>query len=117
MSASEWKKKKNSKIHQDNSIKTSYNINMNIGQRKILEPLHVEEKHLNKIHIAYIRHTGFYADSTSIMKTMEKPGLRCSETPCRKEDYSRMTDIVLNYILPIATTGKGILRLSIFMYQ
>ncbi len=111
MSASEWKKKKNSKIHQDYRNRSSYNIDMNIGQKRVFEPLKVEEKCLDDMHIAYIRHIGFYAGDTKLFQSLYKKLMKWAE-PAGVVNYPGTKDIVI-YHDSIGITENDKLRISV----
>jgi len=111
MSASEWKKKKNSKIHQDYKIKSSYTVDMNIGQKRIFEPLKVEEKFLHDMHIAYIRHTGFYAGDSKLFQSLYKKLMKWAVS-AGVVNYPETKDIVI-YHDPLGITENDKLRISV----
>lgn len=111
MSASEWKKKKNSKIHQDYKTKASYIVNMNIGQKKIIEPLKVEDKHLSAMCIAYIRHTGSYAGDSMLFQSLYKELMKWA-VPAGIVNYPETKDIVI-YHDSMSITENDKLRISV----
>ncbi|MBI9107943.1 MAG: AraC family transcriptional regulator [Spirochaetales bacterium] len=111
MSASEWKKKKNSKIHQDHKIKSSYIVGMNIEQNRFLEPLKVKEKYLNDMHIAYIRHIGFYAGDSKLFQSLYKKLIKWAE-PAGVVNYPETKDVVI-YHDSIGITENDKLRISV----
>lgn len=94
MSASEWRKKKKSKIHQDYTTKASYIDTMNIGQKSIIEPLHVEDQYLCDKRIAYIRHTGYYAGNSMLYQSLYKELMKWAE-PAGVVNYPDTKDVVI----------------------
>jgi AraC family transcriptional regulator len=111
ISASEWKKKKNSKIHQDNKIKPSYIDDMSIGQKRIFEPLKVEEKYLHDMHIAYVRHIGFYAGDSKLFQSLYKKLMKWA-IPTGVMGYPETKDVVI-YHDSMGITDNDKLRISV----
>lgn len=111
ISASVWRKKKNSKIHQDYKIKQSYIDDMSIGQKKIFEPLKVEEKYLHDMHIAYVRHIGFYAGDPKLFQSLHKKLMKWAE-PAGVVNYSETKDVVI-YHDSLGITENDKLRISV----
>jgi AraC family transcriptional regulator len=94
ISASEWKKKKNSKIHQDYKIKSSYIDDMSIEQKSIFEPLKVEEKYFHDMHIAYVRHIGFFAGDSKLFQSLYIKLMKWAE-PAEVVNYPETKDVVI----------------------
>lgn len=70
ISASEWKK--NSKIHQDFRIRSSYISLMDIKKECGIDTAAIKEKLFQDIHVAYIRHTGSYAGNNDLFLSLYK---------------------------------------------
>jgi AraC family transcriptional regulator len=111
ISASEWKKKKNSKIHQDYKNKSSYNNDMNIGQKKIFEPLKVKEKYFHDMYIAYVRHIGFYAEDPKLFQSLHKKLIKWAK-PAGVINYPETKDVVI-YHDSLGITEDDKLRISV----
>jgi AraC family transcriptional regulator len=111
ISASEWKKKKNSKIDQDYKIDSSYIDTMSIGQKRIIVPLKVEEKHLDDMHIAYVRHTGSYAGNSKLFESLYKKIIQWAE-PLGILDYAEKKNVVI-YHDSMTITENDKLRISV----
>lgn len=111
ISASEWRKKKNSKIHQDNKLGLSYITTMNIRQESSIEPLLIEDKYLHDMHVAYIRHTGSYAGDSKLFASLHKRLMKWAIAN-RIVNYPKTKDIII-YHDPMGITDNEKLRISI----
>lgn len=111
ISASEWKRMKNSKIHQDYNSKPSYIVDINTGKKRIFEPIHVEEKYLHDMRIAYIRHTGFYAGNAKLFQSLYKKLMKWA-VPAGVINYPKTKDIVI-YHDSLGITESDKLRISV----
>lgn len=113
MSASEWLKRQNSKIHQDYTIKSSYPPNSHIGHNFFFDPLYVEEKCIEDLHIAYIRHRGFYGGDSSLFQSLYNK-LMAWAIPEGIASSPERKDIIV-YHDPINITENDKLRISVGM--
>ncbi len=110
ISASEWKKKKNSKIHQDIPIRPLYNLKRNTTKECTIEPVSIEEKILQEMTIAYVRHTGSFAGNSRLFQSLYKKLIR--SIPIEHLNYPESKDIII-YHDPIGITEKEKLRISV----
>lgn len=111
ISATEWKKKKNSKIHQDYKIESAYINDMNMEQKKIIEPLKVEERYLSDMHIAYVRNIGSYAGDSKLFHFLYKKLMKWAES-AGVVNYPVTKDIVI-YHDSLGITEHDKLRISV----
>ncbi|WP_246157132.1 AraC family transcriptional regulator [Oceanispirochaeta crateris] len=111
MSATEWKKKHNSKIHQDKNRKSTNNISMKIPKEGHLNVLLTEEKDLHDMHIAYIRHTGSYAGNLKLFKSLHKKLMEWA-TPSGLTKNPQTKDLVI-YHDSMGITDNDKLRISL----
>jgi len=109
ISASKWRN--NSKIHQDCTIKSSYNLLMDIDKVRIIAPLAVEEKMFQKMFVAYIRHTGVYAGNSSLFLSLHKSVKAWAD--CKGVLHYPITKDVVIYHDPKGITNEDKLRVSV----
>lgn len=72
LSAMEWRKQKNSNIHQALKKKHLYNYKSNKTKESIIQPEAVDFTQFPEMTIAYIRHTGSYAGNSSLFHSLNK---------------------------------------------
>jgi AraC family transcriptional regulator len=111
ISATEWKKKKNSKIHQDFQEKPLYNSYIISDKERKIEPVSVEKKTFQDMTLAYIRHTGSYAGNSRLFHSLNKKLISWAE-PKGIVHYPETKHIII-YHDPIGITDKEKLRISV----
>ncbi len=111
MPASEWKKKKLGKIHQDRGPEASHHVVMKSGGNTLIEPLATEEKRLDDTRIAYVRHTGPYAGNAKLFQSLHKK-LMDWAVPAGVANYPTTKDVVIYHDSP-GITADDRLRVSV----
>lgn len=111
MSASEWRKRKNSKIHQDDKLKPSYITSMNIRQKNNIEPLFVKEQYYPELYVAYIRHIGSFAGDPKLFLSLYNRLMKWAISK-GVVNYPETKDIVI-YHDAMGITEKEKLRISV----
>ena len=84
---------------------------MSIEQKSILEPLKVEEKVFHDMHIAYVRHIGFYAGDSKLFQSLYKKLMKWAE-PTGVVNYPETKDIVI-YHDSMGITENDKLRITV----
>ena len=84
---------------------------MNIEKKRYIEPMHIEEKSLHDMHIAYIRYTGVYAGNYKLFASLYKKLMSWAE-PAGIAKYPETKDIVI-YHDPMGITENDKLRISV----
>ena len=111
ISALEWRKKKNSKIHQDFKRKPLYSCNSNTTEERIIKTIAIKEKLLQETHVVYIRHTGSYAGNSKLFHSLHKK-LMDWAAPQGLVNYPATKDIII-YHDPMGITDNDKLRISV----
>lgn len=111
ISATEWRKRKNSKIHQAFNLKSPYSTNMTIRVNNKTIPLLVEQKDLPDLHVAYIRHRGSFAGDSRLFLILHKKLLKWAITT-NLTNYPQTKDLII-YHDSLDITEEERLRISV----
>jgi AraC family transcriptional regulator len=104
-SASDWKKKQNSKIHQDCKIKLPYSNSISV------QPLNVTVNWYPDRYIAYVRHSGEYAGDVNLFYSLYKKLMNWAE-PAGMVHYPQTKTMVIYHDSP-GITECDKLRISV----
>lgn len=111
ISATEWKRTRGSKIHQDGIIQPCNNVSMEMPAKDSLERMHVQERILGNLHIAYLRHRGRYAGDAALFQTLHRKLMKWAK-PKGLVNYPETKDIII-YHDPLGITENDNLRISV----
>jgi AraC family transcriptional regulator len=112
ISASQWRKKKNSKIRQDFTRRPLYFcMNTPLGDGQSEKAVAIEERQLDQMAILYIRHTGPFAGNSQLFLSLFQELLAWAK-PRGLVNYPATKSIVI-YHDPVGITEKEKLRISV----
>lgn len=111
ISATSWKKNKNSKIHQDSNIISPYNLSSKLKQESRIKPVNVDDRYLPEMTIVYVRHTGKFSENYSLFEKLFNRIKYFGETQGIYNDQTSKSLIIYHDSLGITDCQK--LRISV----
>lgn len=111
LSASEWKKRKKSKIDQDEQTISRYVGKNDTSKEVNIKTVAIAEEFFKQTTIAYVRHTGAYAGNSKLFLTLHEKLMDWAKPKGLVDD--RETKEIVIYHDPLGITDSEKLRISV----